>query len=212
MLDRSARRALTIGACGALALTLWIAASCKPESEGREEQHENELPNPPSESAVLLAYLGTEATWREAKESEEKGHALRDKLALVGVIPCEGVEKVLAKHIAFSLEDEVKRPVIPIEEEHPAFAALVRMGEKSVPELVHLLRTVDPATDSLEDIFEADKRRRSRVLAIFALVEIYKARGTGKRLARERLELEVEKSQGKEKELLQKALEHFALN
>lgn len=83
----------------------------------------------------------------------------------------------------------------------PVFAALEGIGMPAVPAILKELKTVAP-----KDARTGGKQARD--LLVECLIAIFDQAGYGKELARTRIELEMKKATGREKGLLQKALEH----
>lgn len=98
----------------------------------------------------------------------------------------------------------VRTKVIAVEKQFPVVGVLSEIGPPCVPALIDVLKKVDPSDK------KGDPGGR-RMLCIVCLVKVYERGGFGVELAKERIRLEIGKSQGKEKLLLENALKHSFL-
>lgn len=152
------------------------------------------------EAEDVITKLSDEVIWKDTtyKKDKTKTEALIKYLEVVSILKYENIEEILVKHIAYTPfeEEEAKRT---LEQKYPVYAALYRVGIKSVNPLVRLLKTTAP-----NNPFD-----NSDVLAIFCLADIYEQSGLGKKMVRKRLLLEVEgEAIGKAKEYLERAIKH----
>lgn len=152
------------------------------------------------EVSGVVSELSKPDTWKDAVyiKNKAKTEELLKYLQLVSVLRCENAEEILIKHIAYNPFEEQKYKYRLPDKEHPAYDALCRIGIRVVESLIELLKLAD--TDIHSDM--------SYVLSIECLGEIYEQGGYGKKMARQRLLLEIEGAEGKEKEYLKKALQH----
>ena len=172
------------------------------------------------DSASIMAKLSAPDTWKHAyyQNDKAKTEILLKYLELNSNLRCEKVEEILIKHITYSpFEGQIIGLMLP-EDQYPVYGTLCKIGIRSVNSLVKLLKTANPD----------NPRDRSSVLAIYCLIDIYdqggqgekmgngryafKPEGIGKKMTKQRLLLELEGATGKEKEYLEKALKHPALN
>ena len=172
------------------------------------------------DASTIMSKLSDPDTWKDAIYQKDKAKTviLLKYLSLASTLRCEGVEEILVKHITYSPYEREEEKRRTIEKSNPIYAALSRIGIKAVDSLVKLLKTANPD----------DPGDRSSVLAIYCLIDIYdqggqgekmgngryafKPEGIGKKMTKQRLLLELEGATGKEKEYLEKALKHPALN
>ena len=172
------------------------------------------------DASTIMSKLSDPDTWKDAiyQKDKAKTNTLLKYVELASTLRCDGVEGILIKHITYTPFEDMKIGKMPSEMEYPIYAALSHIGVKAVDPLVKLLKTANPD----------DPGDRSSVLAIYCLIDIYdqggqgekmgngryafKPEGIGKKMTKQRLLLELEGATGKEKEYLEKALKHPALN
>lgn len=152
---------------------------------------------------AVIRRLEEEAVWIDPKKALGR---LRDvesarRLKLERAVPS------LIKHIDFAPHSENLLPVPTVAVKYPVLSALAGIGPVAVPDLVHLLGSLEIP----EKGADLDHNGLKRSLAVHALVLIYEKGGFGKALAKRRLELEAARAKGKTRTLIEQALKDPAL-
>ena len=148
---------------------------------------------------AIISKLSNPDTWKDTSYTKDKTKTeiLLKYLELAYTIRCEGIEQILANYITYSPyeEEEARRT---IEQNYPVYDTLSKIGVRSVMPLINLLKSINPA----------ESKDRTIDLIIRCLAIIYEQGGFGKEMTRYRLQLEIDNSKGKEKEYLEKTLNH----
>jgi hypothetical protein len=167
---------------------------------------------------ALLQALSDDAMWTEEAHKDE----LRAHLQAVRVLRPEGLVPALVAHIdyqpVYKAIDAFNPPYRPSpKEQFPAATALAAIGLPAVAAILHEMRGLDgdPPVPPMSPMYMDAMRRRGRAIRranrlAFCLRDIYDVGGNGAQVAYLRIQLEAEKTAGKERENLLKFLEHPA--
>lgn len=176
-----------------LAMPLWMSAygqdakTGAPEWKRLLEKQEKEV----------LEKLQTDTVWTDPAQKP----GLISSLNLARELKMKSLVPVLMSHIAYQpFKDDTKR-IYPMEESHPAYAALREIGISTVPTLIERLKMADPGN-------EWGPGDEEHTLLSLCILDIYKQGGCGVEMARKRIELELNGASDKERRLLQKTLDY----
>lgn len=150
------------------------------------------------EERQVVSKLQAEEVWTNTRYEK----TVLECLTFLKANPVPELAPILAKHIAYTTPQLAAGAAsVATDVRYPVGPALKNIGIRAVPALIDRLKTVEPDSKPAGTTQEA-------ALLVGCLVEILGQGGHGVELARLRIQLELPKSQGKEKPLLEKALQH----
>jgi len=155
------------------------------------------------QQASLLNKLNQAQLWSDASKEDELLNVLQrcKKLKDAAFVP------ILIEHVTYEIRDKIRKTSLrTIEEACPVVDVLQEIGLPAVPRLIELLKREYPK-----------EAKSDQTLIVGCLIGIYerplekgkRPAASGLPMARRRIELEVERSKGKEKLHLEDALKNY---
>lgn len=158
-------------------------------------------------SQALVKKLSDDAVWTRAtfEEGREKAEALLEDLKLASFLRSKWLLPILAKHFFYSPYLREPLGLVSPLTQFPVAGCLAACGMPAVETFLRVLRDTEPEPQGVDER-EVFDTRRARKIAIIGLISVYEQGGFPKELARARITLEAEKTEGPGRQRLLHAL------
>ena len=179
-------------------------------SAGREDENES-LDGLKKQLATLEKQAVKELVKEEIWSTSAQKGVLMEQLTAAALVRSPAIAPMLAKNITYAPSLRVS-PIPTLSRMYPAYAALRNIGVPAVRSIIDELKALDADKKVTFDLSgRLSDPLLMRNLLVECLIEIYEQGGFGKELASQRIESEIKKASGAEKQRLTKLLEHPSL-